>query len=86
MSLVTATACTGEDTPKGCLLASATASGSSASADVQNAVAEIRRTIEIHLRDRIERDISIGVLTPGPHAGALAGLVMALIQGMSVLA
>ena len=41
-----ATAYTGEATPKGCLLASATASGSAASADVQSAIADIRKSID----------------------------------------
>ena len=81
-----ATAYTGEDTPKGCLLASATASGSSASAGVQHAVAEMRRTIEAHLRARIERDIAGGLLPSGTNAAALSGLVMAVTQGMSTLA
>lgn len=77
---------TGEATPKGCLLASATASGSAASADVQDAVADVRRTIEGRLRMRIERDIEDGVLPPGTQAAALAGLVLAVTQGMSVRA
>lgn len=77
---------TGEATPKGCLLASATASGSAASADVQDAVADVRRTIEGRLRMRIERDIEDGVLPSGTQAAALAGLVLAVTQGMSVRA
>lgn len=81
-----ADAYTGVDTPKGCLLASATASGSMQSADVQAAVADIRRSIDSRLRKRIVRDIKDGVLPPGTQAAALAGLVMAVTQGMSVLA
>ena len=81
-----AAAYTGEETPKGCLLASATASGSPASAGVQNAVAGIRRTIEAHLRARIERDVAAGLLPHGTQAAALSGMVMALTQGMSTLA
>ena len=77
---------TGEVTPKGCLLASATASGSAASADVQDAVADVRRGIEAQLRTRIVRDIVDGVLPRGTQAAALAGLVLAVTQGMSVLA
>ena len=77
---------TGEATPKGCLLASATASGSASAADVQDAVANVRRGIENCLRVRIERDIENGVLPPGSQAAALAGLVLAVTQGMSVLA
>ncbi len=81
-----ATAYTGEATPKGCLLASATASGSDASADVRHTVAEIRRGIGNHLQARIERDTTQGLLPPHTQAAALAGMVMAHVQGMSVLA
>ena len=81
-----ATAYTGEATPRGCLLASATASGSAASADVQAAVADVRRGIDSRLRMRIERDVEDGVLPSGTQATALAGLVLAVTQGMSVLA
>ena len=77
---------TGEATPRGCLLASSTASGSAASSDVQDAVADVRRGVEGRLRARIERDIEDGVLPPGTQAAALAGLVLAVTQGMSVLA
>ncbi|WP_404373907.1 TetR/AcrR family transcriptional regulator [Sphingomonas sp. MMS24-J45] len=81
-----AIAYTGDTTPKGCLLASATASGSPDSAAVQRAVADIRTTIARHLADRIDRDIARGTLPQGTDSTALAGLVMAVIQGMSVLA
>ncbi len=81
-----ATTFTGGDTPRGCLLASASASGSSAAEDVQRAVADIRRDIVADLADRIARDIADGALPADTDAAALAGLVVALIQGMSVLA
>lgn len=81
-----AIAFTSEDTPPGCLLASATASGSAASAEVQAAVAEVRRTTEGALRRRVERDVAGGVLPSGTPAEALAGLTLAVVQGMSVLA
>ncbi len=77
---------TGDATPPGCLLASATASGSAASSDVRDAVAAIRRAIETRLRARIERDVADGVLPAATVAAALSGLVMAVTQGMSVLA
>ena len=77
---------TGDATPKGCLLASATASGSAASAEVQHAIADIRRLIAGQLCARVDRDIAAGVLPPETDAAALAGLVMALTQGMSTLA
>lgn len=81
-----ATAFTGESTPPGCLLASATASGSAASADVQAAVAAVRAEICSLLRRRIERDIREGKLAADRDAQVLADLVMATIQGMSALA
>ena len=67
---------TGRATPKGCLLASATASGSADSADVQEAVAEVRRSITAVLQRRIARDVAVGALPTGTDAKALAGLVM----------
>lgn len=81
-----AMAFTGETTPRGCLLASAAASGSEASADVRRAVAEVRRGVMAALEARIVRDIALGALPPGTSAQTLAGLVMAVMQGMSVLA
>ena len=66
--------------------AGSTASGSAASADVQHAVAGIRRAIEASLRARIERDIDGGLLLRGTQAAALSGLVMAVTQGLSALA
>ncbi len=77
---------TGPDTPPGCLLASSAISCSPEAADVQEALAEIRRGIEAKLCRRIENDITAGTLPAGSDAAALAGLVMALIQGMSTLA
>ena len=77
---------TGATTPKGCLLTSATASGSVASADVQHAVAQIRHATEARLRDRIERDRATGLLPKSTDATGLSGLVMAVILGMSGLA
>ena len=81
-----ATAYTGENTPRGCLLASATASGSVHSTEVQAAVAEVRRGVVAAFTGRIERDAADGVLSSATEAGALANLVMAIAQGMSVLA
>ncbi len=86
MLIAAATAFTGEVTPRGCLLASATASGSAASEDVQRAVADIRCVIAAQLRARIERDVAAGILPIDTDAAALSGLVIAVIQGISVLA
>jgi AcrR family transcriptional regulator len=77
---------TGERTPAGCLLASSAISCSAAAADVQKALAEIRLTIEKRLRKKIVRDTAMSKLKRKPDAEALAGHVMAVIQGMSTLA
>lgn len=77
---------TGETTPPGCLLASATATGSEAAADVQATIAEYRHRLRDRLHERIERDIAAGLLPHDADAAALAGLVVAAVQGLSVLA
>lgn len=77
---------TGDSTPPGCLLASATASGSQAAADVRAAVAAIRTSGRSALRRRIEQDVQQGVLPTGTDAEGLTDLVFAVIQGMSTLA
>lgn len=84
--IAAATGYTGEMTPPGCLLASATASGSVASAEVQHAVAELRRAVQAHLHARIERDITAGLIPARADAAALSGLVVAVTVGMSGLA
>ena len=86
MLVAAAQAFTGELTPRGCLLASATASGSSESADVQGEVANVRRQIQQRLQDRIDRDLAQGILPKDTDSQSLAALVIAFIQGMSVLA
>ena len=83
---VSAIGFTGETTPAGCLLASSAISCSPAAADVQGALAEIRRKIEGRLRNKIADDRTMRRLKPKPDADALAGHVMAVIQGMSTLA
>jgi AcrR family transcriptional regulator len=81
-----ATGFTGLDTPPGCLLASSAISCSAAAADVQHELAVIRRAIEERLANRILRGIEAGEMDSGTDAEALAGHVMAVIQGMSTLA
>ena len=61
-------------------------SGSAASADVQAAFAGIRGSVRERLHARIERKIAEGLLAASKDAEALAGLVMAAMQGLSVLA
>ena len=79
---------TGADTPPGCLLASSAISCAASAADVQGKLAAIRHRIEARLRDRITRAIEAGEMPGGAEvdADALAGHIMALIQGMSTLA
>ncbi len=77
---------TGQNTPSGCLLASAAISCSDAALDVQLALSTIRSEIESRLRNKIKNDIAIGRLPKGTAAAPLAALSLAVIQGMSTLA
>jgi AcrR family transcriptional regulator len=77
---------TGSDTPAGCLLASSAISCSDAASDVKEELAAIRRGIEASLRDKIVSSVKLGMLPVNTNAEALAGLTMAVIQGMSTLA
>ncbi|WP_210310424.1 TetR/AcrR family transcriptional regulator [Devosia pacifica] len=86
MLVAAANAFTGELTPRGCLLASATASGSCASQDVQAEVAEVRRQISMRLQRRIDLDKDRGMIPADSDSQALAAMVIALIQGLSTLA
>ncbi len=72
---------TGEDTPAGCLIASAAASCSPAAADIQAELAAVRRRTETWLRERAIQD----GIDPG-RAEALAAHVLAIVQGLSTLA
>lgn len=77
---------TGADTPAGCLLASSAISCSSAASDVKEELAAIRRGIEARLKEKIAASIDAGVMPASANAEGLAGLTMAVIQGMSTLA
>ena len=77
---------TGDDTPPGCLLASSTATGSAAAADVREAIAGYRRDLRDLLAARVERDRAEGLLPADADAVALADLVIAVMQGLSVMA
>jgi AcrR family transcriptional regulator len=81
-----AVAFTGRDTPAGCLLATSTISCSTAAADVQKELAAIRGGIEKRLKEKILRAMESGEIQGKVDADALAGHVMAVIQGMSTLA
>jgi AcrR family transcriptional regulator len=77
---------TGESTPAGCLLASSAISCSASAADVQKALRDMRLNIEKYLQRKIAADRSMRKLKPKIDADALAGHIMAVIQGMSTLA
>jgi AcrR family transcriptional regulator len=77
---------TGKTTPPGCLLASATAGVSDESIDMQLAVSQVRRRITGYVKARIAHDIENETLPADTDADALSGGVMAIAQGMSVLA
>lgn len=77
---------TREDAPPGCLLASSIVTSSASAADVREDLATIRREIEAALRARIDSDIQAGRLPDTSDAEMLAGLVFAVVQGMSTLA
>ena len=77
---------TGKSTPRGCLLASSATSCSPAAADVQRALGDIRLGIEKRLQSKIIHDRSMIKLGRSVDAEALAGHIMAVIQGMSTLA
>lgn len=77
---------TGESTPAGCLLASSAISCSAAAADVQKELRNIRIRIEKRLERKIVADRSMRNIKPKIDAEALAGHIIAVIQGMSTLA
>ena len=77
---------TGDDTPRGCLLAHGAISCSAAAQDVRTALADIRRGIEALLSDKISKDIAVGTLSDDTDADLLAAYVMTMIQGMASLA
>lgn len=77
---------TGEETPPGCLLASAAISCSTEAADVQAELSGIRLGIETQLRERLARGVREGELNAATDVEAIAAHVMAVIQGLSTLA
>ena len=77
---------TGADTPTGCLLATSAISCSAAAADVQNALGTIRAGIEMQLRKKIESENKALPTSQQVDAKAMAGFVVAVVQGLSTLA
>lgn len=86
MLMAAARGYTGSDTPPGCLLAASAISCSAAADDVREALSTIRRGIEAQLRRKIAADIKSATLPATADAKVLAGLTMAVIQGMSTMA
>lgn len=78
---------TGDGTPPGCLLASAsasaTATGSDDAADVRAAVAAMREELRASLLAQVVSDMEVGLLLPETEADALADGTICLIQGLS---
>ncbi len=81
-----AIAFTGTTTPTGCLLATGAISCSTAAQDIQAELARMRGAIADRLRAKIADDMEGGELPGETDPEALAGLVMAVIQGLSTLA
>ena len=77
---------TGEDTPKGCLLATSAISCSEEAHDVQQELAAIRLGIKARLQAKVTTDVDAGCMPPDSDAEALAGHILAVIQGLSTLA
>lgn len=77
---------TGDATPRGCLLASAAATGSKDAADVRDAAARERRVIRTIIIERIESDVESGLLPPDTKTSVLADTALAITHGMSILA
>lgn len=77
---------TGSDTPPGCLLATAAISCSAAAHEVQAELSAVRKRINDNLMVKIRKDIEAKRLPVSADAGALAGHIMAVVQGMSTLA
>ncbi|AMJ62004.1 TetR family transcriptional regulator [Bosea sp. PAMC 26642] len=81
-----AIAFTGDTTPPGCLLATGAITCSAGAQDVQLELARMRGAIEDSLRGKIVRAVESGEMSRQTDPDALAGLVMAVIQGLSTLA
>lgn len=77
---------TQDNHPHGCMIGTSALSVSSAAADVQARLADIRIHSEARLRDAINKDVELGILPEKTDADALAGFVIATVQGISVLA
>ncbi len=74
------------NSPLGCLVANAAASGANSTPRMRSALAEVRQRTKHALQTRIAEDIVEGRLSRAADADALAAMVMALLQGFAILA
>jgi AcrR family transcriptional regulator len=72
--------------PRGCMMAMASATASSCSAELQAALAQRRVASRDRLKARIKRGIAEGDVPAGTDAGALADFYSTVMSGMSHLA
>jgi AcrR family transcriptional regulator len=71
---------------RGCMMVMATTTCSSASPELQAALAARRATSRVKLKARLDRAVAEGELDAGTDTGALAGFFTAILQGMSLQA
>lgn len=72
-----------EEGHPGCLTSSAVMADTSATLDVRTYVAELQRSDEARLRDRIERAVLAGDVSASTEPAVLAELVQTVWQGLS---
>ena len=77
---------TGDDTPRGCMIGTGLATGSSAAADVRAEGTAMRQSLEALLSSRIKKDVVDGLLPSDTEAELLAAHVVCAVQGFSTLA
>lgn len=72
--------------PHGCMIISAAVNCGPESSEVEEGLRLKREAAKAALRERIERDVTAGLLPPSADAAALAAYYAAVIQGMSTQA
>jgi AcrR family transcriptional regulator len=77
---------TSTEHPRGCLMIMAAATASSASEELQAALARSRAESQAYMKARIERGIAEGDVPPATDAGALTDFFVTVISGMALRA
>jgi AcrR family transcriptional regulator len=77
---------TGESTPQGCLLASATAAVGPSADELRAMAAAIREDTRRRIAERIDADVAAGLLPAGTDVPLLATAALGAVQAMAVLA